>query len=145
MKSFHYNFALYFPEGLFLKLIIILHYRWCHRSTMSIQVSIWEIPYASLLYRPWGTYIHFWRAMVVWFNTIVSSHPLSACPKCCKDEICWWRWIARSSVKPPWLSKWSFLSFFRVTKWGSPFTSTFFEYSRLKIFFFLYSTTVLLD
>ncbi len=91
-------------------------YSW---NSLSLQMHFRQISHATLLYSSWRVGLYIWWALVIWSSSYRSPHPVGSGAQCRQNEICWGRWITRTSSPSTWLSNRSLLPFSGVVEWGS--------------------------
>ena len=102
-------------------LTLLMFDRRCFWNSMSLQMCVWQISHASLLYSSGGINIHFWRTLAIWPTPFRPSYLVSSCFKCCSYEICRHWWVTWASANPTRVPNWSLLSLPRITKWGTSY------------------------
>lgn len=94
---------------------LIISDRWCHWSSMSLQMCFRQISYATLLHSPWGADLYFWRTLDVWSYSTGPSYFVGPCAQCGTYEVCWGWWVTWSCSNSTWLSDRPLFSFLGVT------------------------------
>lgn len=106
---------------LHLNILCLTFCRRCCWNSMSIQMRVWQISHASLLYSSGGVNIYFWGTLAIWSFSFRPPYLVSSCFKCCSYEICWHWWVTWASTNSARVPNWSFLSLPRITKWGTSY------------------------
>lgn len=81
--------------SIFMLVLIFAHSlnRRCCWNSVSLQMHIGQILYATLLHSSWRVDIHFWWAMDIWSASLGSSCTISFSAKCCTHEVHLYGWL----------------------------------------------------
>ena len=87
-------------------------------NSLPLQMRFRQISHAKLLYSSWRVDLYIWWALVIWSSSYCSPRSVSSGAQCRENEICWGRWVTRTSSYSTRLSNRSLLPFSGVIEWG---------------------------